>query len=277
MIKSANSYNIGYKVTDDRIPAMEARTITQAMEDQGLRLMTIPGVPSPWSEAAKGILWVKELEFDRILEATGEENLLQQWTGQTSKPVLVWNRERPATGWAEILHLAERLNPEPALIPQSRSDRITLFGISHELAGEMGLGWCFRLLACSRAYEKQDSAFPQVVIDMMANKYGWSPEMGAIAKPRALEILHTVDDLLATQHSDNKQYLIGDSLTALDIYWATFCSLMTPLPHELCPMLDFIREAYQSDDAEINAALSQRLIDHQRFIYETHLQLPVIW
>lgn len=256
---------------------MDTLTITEAMTSAGLRLMTIPQVPSPWSEATKGILYVKGLEFDRILEGQGEESLLQEWTGQTSKPVLVWNKERPATGWAEILHLAERLQPEPCLIPDNREDRISLFGLSHELCGEMGFGWCFRLLACSQGYEQGDSAFPQVVIDMMANKYGWSPGMSAIAKIRVLEIMGTIDDRLASQQSTGSSYLIGNTLSALDIYWATFCSLIHPLPHDLCPMLEFIRAAYQSGDEEIDAALSQRLIDHQTFIYETHLQLPVVW
>jgi glutathione S-transferase len=256
---------------------MATHTIKEAMARDGLRLMTIPLVPSPWSEAAKGILYAKGLEFDSIQEGQGEENLLQEWTGQTSKPVLVWNQERPATGWAEILHLAERLQPEPRLIPDNREDRITLFGLSHELCGEMGFGWCFRLLACSQGYEQEGSAFPRVVIDMMASKYGWSPGMSAIAKARALEIMRSIEARLASQQSNGKPYLIGDALTALDIYWATFCSLIHPLAHELCPMLDFIRDAYQSDDDDINAALSQRLLDHQAFIYETHLQLPVVW
>ncbi|MDK1023616.1 MAG: hypothetical protein QGD92_05220 [Gammaproteobacteria bacterium] len=256
---------------------METHTIKEAMEQDGLRLMTIPQVPSPWSEAARGILYVKGLEFVRILEGQAEESLLQEWTGQTSKPVLVWNQERPATGWAEILHLAERLQPEPRLIPNQRDDRISLFGLSHELCGEMGFGWCFRLLACSQGYAQKDSAFPQVVIDMMANKYGWSPGMSAIAKIRFLEIMRSIDDRLTAQQSIGKSYLIGDALSALDIYWATFCALIHPLPHDLCPMLDFIRAAYQSGDEDINAALSQRLIDHQMFIYETHLQLPVVW
>jgi glutathione S-transferase len=256
---------------------MQTLTIKEAMAQDGLRLMTIPQVPSPWSEATKGILYVKGLEFDRILEEQGEENLLQEWTAQTSKPVLVWNKERPATGWAEILHLAERLQPEPQLIPEDRNDRIEMFGLSHELCGEMGFGWCFRLLACTQGYEQENSAFPGFVIDMMAEKYGWSPGMSAIAKTRALEIMSSIEDRLASQQSNGKSYLIGDKLSALDIYWATFCSLIHPLPHELCPMLDFIRDAYQSDDDEINSALSQRLINHQTFIYKTHLQLPVVW
>jgi hypothetical protein len=109
-------------------------TIKEAMEQDGLHLMTIQQVPSPWSEAAKGILFVKGLEFNRILEGQEEENLLQEWTGQTSKPVIVWNRERPATGWAEILHLAERLQPGPRLIPKNREDRIDMFGLSWPVA-----------------------------------------------------------------------------------------------------------------------------------------------
>jgi glutathione S-transferase len=257
--------------------SMETLTIRQAIDTDGLHLLTIPKVPSPWSEAAKGILHVKKLAFNRIREAPGEDGLLQEWTGQSSKPVLAWNRERPATGWAEILHLAERLQPEPGLIPEQDQDRVSLFGLAHEICGEMGLGWCARLLACNLGYEQNGSSFPQVVIDMMAKKYGWSPGMGALAKPRVLQILHSLDERLGLQQASGKQYLIGDSLTALDIYWATFCSLFHPLPPDQCDMLDFIRGAYQSSDDDINTALSQRLIDHQTFIYGTHLQLPVVW
>jgi hypothetical protein len=54
---------------------------------------------------------------------TNEE--IVAWSGQNSAPVVAWQNEPPINRWIDILHLAERLAPEPALIPEDVWDRIS--------------------------------------------------------------------------------------------------------------------------------------------------------
>ena len=46
-----------------------------------------------------------------------DNDALKKWAGELSGPVVIYDNELPRTGWAEILMLAERLAPEPALLP----------------------------------------------------------------------------------------------------------------------------------------------------------------
>jgi hypothetical protein len=70
---------------------------------------------------------------------------LRQWAGQRSGPVAVYENERPRSGWAEILLLAERLTAKPSLLPTDPFDRALVFGLAHEICGEGGLGRSRRL------------------------------------------------------------------------------------------------------------------------------------
>jgi glutathione S-transferase len=72
-----------------------------------------------------------------------------------------------------------------------------------------------------------------------------------------------------------QRYLLGDSLTAVDIYWATFANLILPLPEAQLAAVPMIRAAYTCTDAEILAAVSNELHAHQRRVYQDHLELPV--
>src|SRR3546814_17802649 len=42
-------------------------------------------------------------------------------------------------------------------------------------------------------------------------------------------------DQLAAQQARGRNYLIGEALSALDIYWAAMAGAIDPLPPELCP------------------------------------------
>ena len=46
----------------------------------------------------------------------------------------------------EQLYFAGRLGPQPAPIPESIDERIMMFGLINEVAGENGLSWCKRLI-----------------------------------------------------------------------------------------------------------------------------------
>ena len=80
---------------------------------------------------------------------------------------------------------------------------------------------------------------------------------------------------LQAQKAAGKQYLIGDGLTALDVYWSAFAALIEPLPQELCPMGDMIRGWYSATGPVVDAAKDPALLAHRDFVYRTHLKLPL--
>ena len=254
-------------------------SIREARAAAGLRLMTVPNVPSPWSEAAKGLLRVERLQWSPFIQQSDDDaDALLEWTGQSSKPVLAWNDEPPASGWAEILHLVERLAAQPQLIPADPRERTEMYGIAHELCGEMGFGWCMRLLMFEDALSNSPkNPLPRAFADTLGPKYHFSPGMAEHARGRLIDILNMLDDRLAASGNEGGRYLLGDRLTAADIYWAAFCALLSPLPDELCPTLPIIRDSYRVHDEAVNNALTDELLEHRMFIYEEHLELPVTW
>ncbi len=239
----------------------------------GLRMACLRGVPSPWAEAARGIFYVKGLDCQYAARSDDEpEDALSRWAGDSSVPVVAWERESLRTGWAEILILAERLAPEPALVPADPDARVELFGVAHEICGEMGLGWCLRLLMLQGAlgHDEQDASVPAERAAALGAKYGLIPAHVRQAKGRVLAVLEVLDRRL-----QRNPFLVGDALSAADIYWAVFANFIRPLPDDLLPLAAPLRAMCTQQDGEIVSAFSARLADHQLETYQRHLELPV--
>ena len=251
--------------------------IDQAIGMSGLRVVLSPGVPGPWSEAAKGILHVKKLPYTKVRQEVGGENLpLQKWTAQTTAPAFVYNDERPRSIWIDQLYLAERLAPEPPLIPGNIDERVTMFGLSNELCGENGFGWARRLMLLHATLG--DPKAPEAAkkgLSFIGNKYGYSTRPAEAAPARVVEILGALSKQLASQHAKGSRFLVGDRLSALDIYWAAFAALLQPLPEDQCPMPKTYRQLYTCTDAAVMKAATPQLLAHRDFIYHEYLQLPV--
>ncbi|MBX9943697.1 MAG: hypothetical protein K2Y40_06430 [Reyranella sp.] len=58
------------------------------------------------------------------------------WSGQNSAPFVAWQDEKPLNRWLDILLLAERLAPEPAMLPADPRQRALAVGLSHEMLAE---------------------------------------------------------------------------------------------------------------------------------------------
>jgi hypothetical protein len=158
-------------------------SVEDAMTRGGLRMVVVGGVPSPWGEAAKGILHIKGIEWVAVRLAY-DNDALKKWAGQLNGPVAIYERERPRPGWAEILLLAERLSPTPSLLPADPGERALMFGMAHEICGEGGLGWSRRLQLIDAGLHKA-GGFPEPVAAYLGKRYGHSPEAGpAMQRPK---------------------------------------------------------------------------------------------
>src|SRR3954467_6353311 len=135
-------------------------SIEDAMKRAGLRMVVVGGVPSPWGEAAKGILHIKGIDWAAV-RLVYDSKPLKQWAGQRSGPVVIFDNEPPRAGWSEILLLAERLAPTPSLLPADAAERATMFGLAHEICGEAGLGWSRRLQPIHPRAPKTGGLFPR--------------------------------------------------------------------------------------------------------------------
>ncbi len=247
--------------------------IEEGRKLSGLRLVLLRGFPSPWSLAARAIFEMKRIPFAKVWRAPGDApDALLAWTGQASYPAAMLGDERPRTGWAEILLLAEHLAPEPPLLPSDPGERAIVFGLAHEICGEMGLAWCRRLLAIERRMEQ---APDDPGIASFLRRYGSGEAGFAGARSRVIEVLRMLGDRLQAQRDAGRAFLVGSSLSAADVYWATFSSMVALLPPEKLPLPEPIRAAFATDDAEIARALTPALLRHRDWVYERYLKLPV--
>ena len=248
-------------------------TVEEARTMPGLRVVMVGTVPSPWGEAAKGVLHVNNVAY--VAARMGAEMpAVQEWTGHDSAPIAVYEDETPRTGWVEILLLAQRLAERPVLLPEDAADRALVLGLSHEICGEDGLGWARRIQGIHAAMTGE-GGFPRPVADYLAPKYGYRTETGEASGRRVIELLRMFSQRLQEQRATQSHYLVGNSLTAADIYLATFLALFAPLPDEHCPMPPAFRAAFESMDEETSEALDPILLEHRDEIYEKHLELPL--
>jgi len=242
----------------------------------GTRVTFVPGIPAIFAEALKNICYVKGVPLIRVLhprigidEATGEDlqAKLYELTAQTSLPTMLHDEERPRNVWIEQLALVERIGAPgtPQLIPDDVEQRVEFFGLCAIILAEDGLVWNMRILTDSP----------------LGRKYGYNEEASAAAPRKIAEVITLLDQRLETQESRGSKYLVGDGLTAADIYWATLSMTVLPPPPDIMPltrqnrgMMKFF--AANSSVPEIAGALTKRIENHQRYVLTTHCETPAV-
>lgn len=246
-------------------------TVEQAITLPGLRIAFTHGVPGPWGEACRAIFDMKRIDYHPVLQEGGHPNeALLAWTGQNSAPCAVFESERPRSHWSELLMLAERLCPEPRLIPIEQEQRAQMFGICHELCGEDGFGWSCRLLMIDMV-ERQDGS---IRMDLLRRKFTSGDNLDHAAR-RIASIMSMLAARLERQRSIGSKYLVGNALTAADIYWTTFSNLVAPMDHADCPMPDYYRDWGNGCIARAGCEVPGILIEHRQFVLKTHWDLPM--
>jgi glutathione S-transferase len=248
-------------------------SVDEAIARRGLRMVVVGGIPSPWGEAAKGILHIKGLDWAAVRLVYDSEPL-KAWAGQRSGPVAIYDDERPRAGWAEILLLAERLAPVPSLLPRDAGERALAFGLAHEICGEDGLGWTRRLQLIHAGLQDAGGFAPRVA-GYLAKKYGYSPEAGSAAGARVVALLGMLATRLKAQRAAGSRFYVGNALSAVDVYSATFMALLSPLPPSQCAMDAGSRAALETLDAATDAALDPMLLEHRDMMYREWLALPL--
>lgn len=244
----------------------------------GLRLVLTAGVPGPWGEAAKGLFHVKGLAYRRVRQDAAQANeALVEWTGHANAPVAVYEGERGRAAWTEIIWLAERLAPDPPLVPADPAERALVFGLIHEIAGECGLGWSRRLMMLHQGLglPLPDDHPVKQTLQTLADRYGYTPETAEAAPERSAGILRLLARQLAEQQAAGRRFFVGDAISALDVYWAAFAALLDPLPPDLCPMAEPMRANYTVTDPVVCAALHPDLLTHRDRVYRDYLELPL--
>lgn len=252
---------------------MDYLTIEQAKSAGGLRLVLTAGVPGPWGESAKAILSYKGIAFAPVFQEGGGENAeLREWTGQTSAPVAVLDDQPPVSHWLDLLMFSERLAPEKPLLPQAMEDRALCLGLCSLIAGVDGFGWNRRLhmLAPMMALPEP----PEMAV-RLAQKYGWSEAALADASNQLDAISQCMDAQMQSQEALGREYLVGESVTAADFYWANFAAMVKPLPHDQNPMPEFMRSTYQATDERTLNTVPPRLEALRNKMYERHIKLPL--
>lgn len=249
---------------------MEFVSVEEARTGSGMRLVLSRGYWALWCEFTKNIFHVKGVPFTAVVhEGFGENPELVAWTGVRNQPQAIYNDEPVRTGWLDILNLAERIAPEPRLLPEASTERADVVGLANEICGEWGIGWCRRIQIAAQF------SFGEEGMRRMRDQYGMNDAAVMSAERRTADIIRNLADRMREQKRLGRPYLVGENLSAIDIYWACVSNLMDPLPSKVCPMDDGTRAAFANPGEIISDALDPVLIEHRDFVYRKHLIYPV--
>ncbi|CAE8622880.1 unnamed protein product [Polarella glacialis] len=242
--------------------------LEEAAKLSGLRITLIPGVPGIYAECLKNFLDCKGVPYARALHPLmgrgDNQAFLHQLTAQKSLPTMLYNDENPRNSWVEQVVLADKLGKGPSLIPSDPEDRVLMFGLMNELLGEDGIVWRKRLLFGQSAFTA---------------KYGWSDSAATEAPAKIAESLRVFTEQLRKQQEAGSKYLIGNSLCALDIYFATCSYMLAPPGPDMLPRTKEnkgLLMSFASNPPEVQAVLdsSPFLIEYRDRVLKTHCVIP---
>lgn len=255
---------------------MQYFSVAEARTMPGLRLVLSAGVPGPWGEAAKAMLRSRNVPFVAVAqEALAANEELREWTGCRNAPTAVYDDEPPRTTWFDILMLAERLGSGASLLPAGSADRALCLGLIMEICAQDGFGWNRRMTMLKAMWGSQAPSEAEPHEREYTVQYGLSPEAVARAPGRAADILGALATRLYARKAQGSDYLVGDGLSAADLYWACFSQLAGPLPTAVNPIPDHVRSLYSAMPEAVEAALDPILFAHRDRIYERHIGLPL--
>jgi len=251
--------------------SIEYISTEDAIVSQGLRMTVVSAVPSPWSEAAKGILHVKNLPWKAVC-FNAVDKRQSDWAGYPNAPTLIHDNAAPLNGWQNILEFLETLSETPILLPDA--ERETCLELSDLYCGQNGLGW-HRRLQFIHAGLSGEGGFALPIAQYLGVKYGYSAELMDKSVERVKAILKNLVVRLKTQKARGSDYFVGDSLTCVDIYNAAFMAFFNSLPDNQCEMHPKSRAVFEQRFPETDEAFDSILLAHRDYIYSRYLELPL--
>jgi glutathione S-transferase len=225
--------------------AIEFVDVATARSSPGVRIVVSGLVPSPWSEATKGLFRIANVPVVAV-RRTRDAADVTAWTGIDNVPVVFHGAEPARTSWAAITTLAARLAGPDVVIPDDVDARARTMGLLHEIAGEDGIGWNARLAMIDASITSDGKrGFPAPVGQYLARRYGHVPGAAARARDRIERQLHALRDRLGAQQAAGHAYLGGSRVSALDVYLATFLTPLSAIAPDDCPALEpGLRQAF---------------------------------
>ena len=245
---------------------------------EGVRITFMRGFPALYAEALKNICYVKNIPFTRVHhpamgkdKKTGKDRQkrLYELTSQTSLPVMWYNDERVRSNWTEQLALAERIGTGPKLVPDDMVKRARVFGLIALVAAEDGLIWNSRIQTTPKGGQKYGK---------LAGKYGYTPETTKLAPKKMIDIITLLCNWLEAQQKAGSKYLVGNSLTAADIYVATMSYMFKAPSPEMMPRntrTKYIEMGFGNLLPDVEAAIRPIFFEHRDYIIKTHCEYPI--
>ncbi|HVV87993.1 MAG TPA: hypothetical protein VHE35_33360 [Kofleriaceae bacterium] len=251
--------------------SLEYVDVETARAASGVRIVVSGLVPSPWSEAAKGLFRVGGVPIQAVRRMR-DAAAITAWTGVDNVPVVLHDREPARTHWAAITELAARLAGPDVLLPDAVAARADHVGLVDLIAGEDGIGWNARLAMIDASLATGGArGFPLPVAVYLAGRYGHRPGAMARVHQRITDQLALLADRLG-----GRTYVTG-RLSAVDVYLATFLTPLTPLDEADCPALEpRLRQAFATAHEAFGALVPPSLLAHRAMMFERHLAYPIV-
>jgi glutathione S-transferase len=251
--------------------SLEFVDISAARAARGVRIVVSGLVPSPWSEAAKGLFRIAKvpvLAVRRMRDAAD----ITTWTGIDNVPVVFYDAQPARTHWAAITELASRLAGPDVLLPESIPARADHIGLIGTIAGEDGIGWNARLAMIDASFATSGArGFPLPVAKYLSARYGHTPDAMSRSRERIAAQLAMFADRLGSQ-----PYIAG-KLSAVDVYLATFLTPLTAISETDCPTLEpVLRQAFGSAHEALGSLVPPSLLAHRKMMFERHLAYPIV-
>ena len=221
------------------------------------------------SGAVKNLLHLAQLPYVAVRQKEDPAGV-RAWTGADNAPVVMHENEPARTSWAAIVGLVARLAPG-RILPVEPSLRASVMGALELLAGEDGLGWNVRLWMVHEGLNTDGaSGFPTRAAGYLAQRYGYEATAPDALLPRMDAQLAALEHRLA-----GAKWFGGSSPDALDVYVASFLTMLTPLSEEDCPGFSPpLRAAFLHAATVLGARVPASLVAHRSRMFAEHLSWP---
>jgi glutathione S-transferase len=247
-------------------------SLDAARAARGTRIVTSALVPSPWSEAAKGLFAIAELPALVVARGRDAADFIA-WTGVDNVPVVLHDDEPARTNWSAIVGLVARLAAPGAILPVDPAARAADMGLLEMIAGEQGLGWNGRLAMIHTSFESNGArGFPLPIATYLSKRYGYTPAMSAsVLRERVARQLELVAARLA-----GSTYFGGQRPCALDVYVATFLTPLSVIDDSVCPQISTpARAGFAAAHDLFRDLVQPALTAHRAMMFERHLSWPI--